>query len=177
MKKFLVVTILLITMMMGVFSLTGCGKKKDDKEKIVEVLDDSTVKINGLEFKLDKQTSFLGMNYTISSAFKEANFDTYIQYYYYQEDSTNLLYYRVFLYENKGIDESIDDLGLDKSVALKDGKTNNIEYKLYEEPREDGGTIHYYLVPRDLDTFVVGFVSKYDIKDFEEKVLKTIRFE
>lgn len=177
-KKVLLISLIIVTLAVGLLSLTGCGKKKEDKkeEAPVEVLDESTVKINGLEFKLNKETSFQELSYKIAEEFREANFDRYVQYYYYQEDSTNLLFYRIFLYENKDINESIEDLGLDQSIALTDGKTDNIEYKLYVEPREDGGTIHYYFVNSDKGTYVIGFVSKYDIKDFEEKVLKSIKF-
>ena len=51
-----------------------------------------------------------------------------------------------------------------------------MEYKLYEEPRNDGGTIHFYFVNRDETTYVFNFVSKYDIKDFENKVIKSVNF-
>lgn len=178
MKKLLLVSLIIVTLAAGLLILTGCGNKKEGKkvEAPVEVLDESTVKINGLEFKLNKETSFQGLSYKIAQEFKEANFDRYIQYNYYQEDYTNLLFYRVFLYEGKDISESMEDLGLDQSIDLTDGKTENIEYKLYVEPREDGGTIHYYFVSKDGNTYVIGFVSKYDIKDFEEKVLKSIKF-
>ena len=64
----------------------------------------------------------------------------------------------------------------DGNITFIDGKTDNIEYKYYPQPRDDGGTIHYYLINKDGNLYVINFVSKYDIKDFEEKVLNSIKF-
>ena len=87
-----------------------------------------------------------------------------------------MLFYRVFYYEGKDNATAIKDLGLDEGITLTDGKNDSVEYKFYENPRNDGGTMHFYFINRDGNTYVVNFVSKYDIKDFENKVVKTIKF-
>ena len=165
------------------FGIVGCGSNKEYKndienvpEKKEEVIDESLVKINNLEFHLDKETSFKDIKYTIVKDFKEANYDRYIQYNYYQEDNSNLLFFRIFYYSKKTNKEIIKDLGLDDKIELKDGKTDNVEYKFYDEPRDDGGTIHFYFINKNEKTYVLNFMSKYDIKDFEEKVLKSVKF-
>ena len=131
--------------------------------------------LNGLEFHLKTDETFKDIKYTISDKLKKADFDRYVQYNYLQEDSTNLLYFRIFYYKGKTFDDAAKDLGLEKNITFKDGTTNNIEYKLYEQPRDDGGTMHLYFINKDGNTYVINFVSKYDIKDFENKVLKSIK--
>ena len=145
-------------------------------EQPTPVVDETLVTINGIEFHLNKETSFKNINYTIVEDFKEVDHDRYIQYNYYQEDSTNLLFFRVFYYSNQGNDIAIKDLGLDSNISLTDGKTDNIEYKYYASPRDDGGTMHFYFINKDGDTYTLNFVSKYDIKDFEDKVVKSVKF-
>jgi predicted small lipoprotein YifL len=180
-KKILLIMLAIVT----IISLTGCGietknEVKDDndnnkKEEKVEV-DESLFKINNIEFHLDNESAFKEIKYTISKDFKEANMDKYIQYNYYQEDSTNLLFFRIFYYQNKDINYALKDLGLNNDITFEDGKTDNISYKLYVQPRDDGGTIHFYFINKDSDLYVLNYVSKYDIKEFESKVLKTVKF-
>ena len=185
MKKQVLILLLVIILAVGLFILSGCVSKENEEKTKTEnetiqvtpdVVDDSLVKINDLEFHLDKETTFKDMNYTIVSDFKEANMDRYVQYNYYQEDSTNLLFFRIFHYEGKSVEEIIQDLGIQGEVNFIDGKTDNIEYKYYPQPREDGGTIHFYFIDKDDSTYVLNFTSKYDLKDFEDKVVKTIKF-
>ncbi len=173
---------LLIVLVLCLF-IVGCGNSEPQQEKNKEgdkkeevVVDETLFVINKLEFHMDKDSEFKGIKYTISSSFKEANQVSYVQYNYYQEDNTNLLFFRIFYYNNKKIDYAINDLGLDKNISLTDGKTNDIDYKFYASPRDDGGTIHFYFINKGNDLYVLNFVSKYDIKDFENKVLKSIKF-
>lgn len=46
---------------------------------------------------------------------------------------------------------------------------------MIDEGRTDG-TIHHYFITKDGNTFIVDFISQNDIKDFEEKVLESIKF-
>ena len=156
--------------------LTGCGCSKESKEeKDKEPVDTSLVTINGLEFHLKKDTSFKGLNYTITDEFREIIQERYVEYKYLQEDSKNLLFFRVFYYEGKDNIESRNDLGIDDKFEFVDGKTANIEYKMIDEHRNDG-TIHFYFINKDNNTYVLHFVSQYDIKDFENKVLNSVKF-
>ena len=194
-KKIIIIGLVFIMLITALLNLTGCETKSEVEEKkeestkqtaqqpteqVVEqptpVVDETLVKINGLEFHLNKETSFKDIKYTIVEDFKEADHDRYIQYNYYQEDKTNLLFFRIFYYSGKGNDAAIKDLGLDNNITLTDGKTDNIEYKYYAEPRADGGTKHFYFINKNGNTYAINFVSKYDIKDFEDKVIKSIKF-
>ena len=47
---------------------------------------------------------------------------------------------------------------------------------MIDEERKDG-TIHFYFINKDGNTYVLHFVSQNDIKDFESKVLNSIKFE
>lgn len=179
-NKVLFTGIIITTLVAVLLSLTGCEKKEDVKEEKKEekqqVVDETLVKINGLDFHLNKEATFKNIKYTIVGDFKEADHNHYIQYSYAQEDKSNLLFFRIFFYENQGTDTAIRDLGLDSGIALTDGKNDNVEYKYYAAPRTDGGTMHYYFINKDGSTYTLNFVSKYDIKDFEEKVVKSIKF-
>ena len=161
---------------------TGCGKGKDvdvdvnEPEKKEEVVDETLVKINGLEFHLDKESSFKKIKYTTIKDFSESNMDHYVQYRYTQEDGTNLLFFRIFYYSKKDNNAARKDLGIENKYKFEDGKTDNIEYKSIKESRDDGGIKDYYFINKDKDTYVLSFISKYDIKDFETKVLKSVKF-
>ena len=186
-KNTLIIITLIAVLLIGLFVLSGCVKKEENKGNEVEkknetveatpqVVDDSLVKINGLDFHLDKEATFKDMNYLTVSAFKEASFGRYVQYNYYLEDNSNLLYFRIFYYNGKSEDEIIQDLGYDKDkLYSEEGKTDNIEYKFFDT-KDDGGSMHLYFVNKDDATYVLNFASKYDIKDFEDKVVKTIKF-
>lgn len=178
MKKRILFGILLL---LSIFTLTACGDKKDNSEKEEtkqeeKKVDETLFTINKLDFHLDNETEFKGIKYTISKDFQEAIYDQYVQYNYYQEDNTNLLFFRVFYYENKDIKHVLKDLGLEENISLTEGKTDNIEYNFYETPRDDGGTIHFYFITKDKNIYVINFVSKYNIKEFEDKEIKTIKF-
>lgn len=172
MKKIL----LCLFVIVAIFSITGCGCSKENKEEDKpEVVDNTLVTINGLEFHLTKETAFKDLKYTIVEDFRELNFDHYVEYKYYQESGPNLLFFRVFYYEGKDFEASRKDLGLDDSFVFEDGKTNNIEYKMIDEHRTDG-TIHFYFINKDNNTYVLHFASQYDIKDFETKVVNSVKF-
>ena len=146
---------------------TGCTKKEKDETLVV---------INNQEFHLTKETSYKGLNYIITESFTESSMNNYIQYRYYQEDNTNLLFFRIFYYENKSLDDIKTDLAIDSSLSYTEGKNiNNLEYKLIDTNRTDG-TIHFYIINKDNITYVVNFISQYDIKDFETKVLNSLSF-
>lgn len=182
MKK---VKYLLLILCIGVL-FTGCGKAKDkevdikepekEEEKKEEVVDETLVKINGLEFHLDKEISYEKIKYTTIKDFTETKMSNYVQYRYSQEDGTNLLFFRIFYYAKKDNSVARKDLGIEDKYKFEDGKTENIEYKAIKEPRDDGGTINYYFINKDNSTYVLSFISKYDIKDFESKVLNSVKF-
>ena len=158
----------LIIILCVVILITGCGKQ-------VEEVDESLVTINGLEFHFDKDATYEMLNYKIISDFKSSSMNNYIQYSYHQEDGTNLLFFRIFYYSGKGIDYARKDLGIDDSLKLYDGNTKNIKYKIIDGKRDDG-TIHFYFINKDDNLYVVNFVSKYDIREFESKVLESLKF-
>lgn len=182
MKKKLLVGAIIFLVIAGLFSLTGCGKKKetDNSQKQApqesQTVDETLVKINNQEFNLNQDDVFKDIKFTIVPDFKKSEFEHYVQYNYLQDGSSNLLYFRVFYYEGQDNNTAIKDLGLDSDITLSDGKTDNIEYKIYEKPRDDGGTIHFYFINHEENTYVLHFVSKYDIKDFESKVVKSVKF-
>ena len=163
-----------------VLTVSGCSSSEE--EVIIDdqpVTDDTLVVINGLEFHLDKETSFKDLYYVITEDFREIEHDEftpYVQYDYRQEDDTNLLFFRVFYYQDKGFDDAIADLGLEGNIEFKNGSTGNIDYQLYAEPRDDGGTIHFYFIDREGSTYVLHFVSRYDIAQFEEKVVSSLHY-
>ena len=168
---------MLIALMLA---MAGCGSSKEEETEPEPPIEDGTlVVINGLEFDLKKEASFKDLHYIITEDFREIEHDEftpYIQYDYRQEGESNLLFFRVFYYQDKGFDAAISDLGLESNIELTDGSTENIEYKLYAQPRDDGGTIHFYFINNDDSTYVLNFVSRYDIAAFEEKVLGSMHF-
>jgi hypothetical protein len=183
-KKIIILGTMIIMMVVELMTFTGCGSKKEIKEEKKEentvqtpqVVDESLVKINNQEFHLSKEATFKEIKYSIIPDFKEADHNHYIQYSYSQEDRSNLLYFRIFYYEGKENDAAIKDLGLEGDITLTNGKNDYLEYKLYEKPRDDGGTIHFYFINNNGNTYALNFVSKYDIKEFENKVVKSLKF-
>ena len=173
-KKVLLIGLILVMLSGCLLGLTGCRAKKEESK---EVVDESLIKINGKEFKLDTETTFKDVSYITSADFQKADFNRFIQYYYQDKEDGNLLYFRIFYYKNLDITAAFADLGLDKTIALTDEKTDNFEYKSYVEPRNDGGTIHCYFVDYKGSTYVISFISKYDIKDLETKIMKSVKFK
>ena len=159
--------ILILLLVIGLFTITGCGKKEN--------VDNTLVKVNDVELHIDKEKEFKGIKYTITDDLKEAVFDKYVQYYLYQESGPNLLFFRIFYYENKNHNDIRNDLAIESNLTEEKGKTANIEYTFIDEKRNDG-TIHYYIIDKDNISYTINFVSKYDIKAFEEKVLNSIKF-
>ena len=169
--------LLMVILMLSCMS--GCSSNRNENNEDYPPVDKTLVVINDMEFHLDKETSFRDMHYVIVEDFAEIDHDItipYRQYNFYQEDSTNLLFFRIFYYKGKGMDYAAKDLGIEGKITLEEGKNENIEYQLYVQPRDDGGTIHFYFITKGKDTYVVNFVSKYDIKDFETKVVNSLHF-
>ena len=174
-----IISVLLVLLMLS--AVIGCGSsQKEDKTEEPPAEDETLFVINGLEFHLDTDASFYGLDYVISQDLREITHDEYytpyVQYDYLQDDGNNLLFFRIFFYKGQGTDAAIADLGLDAGITLTEGSTGNFEYSYYPEPRDDGGTIHFYFVNRDGNTYVLNFISRYDIADFEGKVLSRIVF-
>lgn len=172
MKKLLLYFILLIS----IFTIVGCGSKneevkKDNEEKEV---DKSIVKVNGVELHINKDKEFKGIKYTITDDLKEAIYDQYIQYNLYQDDGTNLLFFRIFYYEKKDHDYIRKDLAIDSNLEEVKGKNNYVEYSFIDTKRTDG-TMHFYIIDKDNISYVINFVSKNDINDFEKVVLNSIK--
>jgi hypothetical protein len=180
MKKYLkIIAFLLVVTLL----FTGCVKKKENENgkndpEEVNVVDETLIKIKDKEFHLDTDKVFEGLNYKTSKDFKEVNNATpsskYVQFNYQPEDSANYFYFRIFYYPGKDFEFVKNDFALNE-FEFSDGKTDNIEYKLIDEGRTDG-SIHYYFINKDGSTYVLNFISKNDIKDFERKVLKSIKF-
>lgn len=172
MKKYLLCLLLIVSLL-----IAGCGKKdeviEDDNTKFNP--DDTVFTINGLEFRLDTEREYEGIKYTIASEFEERKLIGCVQYQYYQEEGPNLLFYRIFYYAGKSFEQARDDLGIDSSLKVIDGKTDKIAYKLVDDS-DDKGTIHFYFVTKDGNTYAIQIASMYDIEEFETKVLKTIHF-
>ena len=173
MKKKIVLIIFAVILL---FTITGCGntKKELDNNK-KEIVDESLVKVNEVELHINKEKEFKGIKYTITDDLKEAVFDQYVQYYLYQDSGPNLLFFRIFYYEGKTHNYIRKDLAVDSSLPEENGKTDNVNYTYIDTKRTDG-TIHYYIIDSGKKSYVINFVSKYDIKDFEEKVLNSVKF-
>jgi hypothetical protein len=172
--KYLFAFLLVLTL------LIGCTKKEEKKEdkkdpEPAPVVDETLVKINNLEFHLTKESSFDDIKFITAEEFKEARMDTYVQYNYLQENSKNLLFYRIFHYKNSTREAARDDLGIEAGLTFEDGKNDNLNYGLIDLKRTDG-TAHFYFINKDSDVYVVNFMSQYDIKDFENKVIKSLKF-
>ena len=160
--------------------ITGCGCSKN-KEVADDnfVADESLFIIKDKEFHLDTDKEFEGLKYKVSADFKEINNVTfaskYMQYNYQPEDSSNYFYFRIFYFKGKDIEYARKDLGIEDKFKYQNGHTDNIEYKMIDEERTDG-TIHFYFISKDGNTFVLHFVSQNDINDFEKKALNSINF-
>ena len=162
-------------------TVTGCSSaKEENSSEEPQVIEDETlVVINDQDFHLNKEASFKDVSYIIAEEFREIEHDDYtpyIQYDYRQEDESNLLFFRIFYYQDQDDDAAIADLGIEGNIELIEGNTDSIKYRLYAQPRDDGGTIHFYFITRDNSTYVLHFVSRYDIAAFEERVLNSIHF-
>ncbi len=169
MKKKILLSMLVILLL----TLTGCGSTSDKNEE--KKVDKSVVEVNGIKLNINKEKEFKGIKYTITDDLSEANFDQYVQYYLYQDFGPNLLFFRIFYYENKNHSYIKNDLAIDNNLTEKQGKTDNVEYTFIDGNRTDG-TIHFYIIDKDNASYVINFISQYDIKDFESIVLNSIRF-
>ena len=173
-KKIVFLSLIIMMLVTELFILTGCKSKKGGES--AQPVDETLVKVNGVDLHFTKEASFKKLKYTIAGDLREEKYPRYIQYSMYQEDQTTLLFFRIFYYEGRDNNFAIKDLGIGGDVTLTDGKTDNIEYKFYPYSQNDGGTMHLYFVNKDGNTYVLNFVSKYDIKDFEERVLNSVKF-
>lgn len=174
MKKNILLVLLLFV---GLFTITGCGCSKEEtsKNEDKKETDQSFVTVNGIELHINQEKEYKGIKYTITDDLKESDFGQVIQYYLYQDSGPNLLFFRIFYYEGKNHEYIRNDLAIDSNLVEEKGKTNNIEYSFIDTKRTDG-TIHYYIIDNNNNSYVINFVSQYDIKDFEKVVLNSIKF-
>lgn len=168
--------VVLIGVVVGIVIAVNSGSEPaPEPEKTV--VDEKAFEINGLKFRLDTEKEFEGIKYEISKDFREVKQDLYthyVEYRYMQEDDTNLLFFRIFHYPDKDLDTVINEFGIE-NPEISDAKINNIDYVVYNEPRDDG-TVHFYFTTSPNGVYAVHFASRYDIKDFETKVMKTLKF-
>jgi hypothetical protein len=170
------IMIVLLTAVMLVM-MSGCGSGKNEGGHPDALpADESLVVINDCSFRLDKEAEFSGVSYLAVADFQEVRQNIYVQYSYLQQDSSNLLFFRIFYYRNQDFKAAMKDLGLESDIPLSPGKTDNIDYSFYEVPRDDGGTIHFYFIEHDGSSYVLHFASRYDLSNFEPKVVRSIHF-
>jgi predicted small lipoprotein YifL len=176
MKKKITLSLLVLV---ALFTITGCGSSKkesnDNKKEENVVVDETLVKVNDVELHINKEKEFKGIKYTITDDLNEAKYDQYVQYNLYQESGPNLLFFRIFVYEGKDHKYIRKDLAIDSTLKEEKGKTDNIEYSFIDSKRTDG-TIHFYIIDKGKKSYAINFISQYDIKDFETKVLNSINF-
>lgn len=167
MNKRVLLSLLLV---ISLLALTACGKSEVNISK-----DEKIVKVNEIELHMNKEKEFKGLKYTITDDLREVDMVQYMQYYQYQEAGPNLLYFRIFYYKGKDHKFIRNDLAIDNKLVEESGKTDNIEYSFIDTKRTDG-IIHFYIIDKDGESFVINFVSQYDIKDFEKYILNSIKF-
>ena len=177
MKKKILFSLLIIVM---IFTMIGCKTtKKENNSNKESVVDKTLFKIKDKDFHLDTDEEFEGLKYKTSSEFKKVNnvtpSSTYVQYNYQPESSSNYFYLRILYYKNKDINFAKNDYVGEENLEYKDVTINNIDCKMIDEGRTDG-TIHHYFIIKDGNVYIIDFISQNDIKDFENKVLDTIRF-
>ena len=146
MKKKLLLSMIIIV---GLLIFTGCGKPKNESND--NSTNNNIVKVNGIDLHLNKEKEFNGIKYTITDDLKEVNHD------------------------QKSHDDIRKDLAIDSNLIEEQGKTNIVEYNFIDTKRTDG-TIHYYIIDKDNISYVINFVSQYDIKNFEKIVMDSIYF-
>ena len=181
-KKLLIfgaaMVVVIAAVVVGILIAVNSGDKEEPKKTVeTPAVDEKSFRINNLKFSLDTEKEFEGIKYTISKDFREVKHDLrthYVQYDYLQKDDTNLLFFRIFHYTDKDAAAAAKDLGIE-NPTFSEGKTDNVEYQFYNEPRDDG-TIHFYFITKDSETYALHFASRYDVRDFESKILKTLKF-
>ena len=181
MKKRILISLFVIVTL---FTIVGCSSKKEEKNEENnekdEIVDETLFKIKDKEFHLDTDKEIEGLKYKTSSEFKEVNNITpssnYMQYNYQPENSKNYFYFRILFYKGKDIEFAKEDyIGNEEQFEYKDTKINDIDCKMIDEEGTDG-TIHHYFISKDGNTYIIDFISQNNIKDFENKVLKSISF-
>lgn len=159
----------------AIFGLTGCKDNKkvpEQKKGSAEVLKHVTTKIGNYEITFDKEAGFHGMNYKYSSAATYGNIDAYtiID----QLDGSNLVYrIAMYYFEDMPEYEVMRDTTLTKAGEVKSNEEKWTIYKGKEDDQDVTTLTNYY----NGSTYIITFISDYDIDDFMSVFLSTISFE
>lgn len=173
MKRVLVCLLAII----AIFGLTGCKDnkkvKKEEKKGTATVLKNATAKIGEYDITFDKEAGFHEMKYKYPSTATYGNIDAYtiID----QLDGGNLIYrIAMYYFEEMPEYEVMRDTTLTKvgEVDSNEKKENWTIYKGKEDDKDVTTLTNYY----NGSTYIITFISDYDINYFMDAFLSTIIF-
>lgn len=178
MKKALIIILTLIL----VLSFAACTKngRSDDTAKgdqtaaaeSGESSDGDTIEIGSYKIKLTKEANHGDLYFKENVAEMElAGYDQTFNMYF-NKDEGQIFVIRLVYFRGSSIDEVMSG----SDTALTDKTVNGIQYK-YFEFEENGAPSHNYVYNFNGTTYMIVFVSSFDMTSLETVFLNNVHFE
>jgi len=184
-KKVLTVIALIVIFGIGLFVLTGCGNKEDNK--IENNIEESktkydTFKIYDETLELDYERTFQKMTYKTNSEKMYPNTSSNSVALKYEDETktedivddygASVVRVNIQYFENRSIDEVMS-----KAPYERTNKTvGNYEYQ-YFEFTDNGANGYTYIYNFEGSTYTITFMAKIDINTLIDAFMKNVKFE
>ncbi|MBP1586969.1 MAG: hypothetical protein ILO53_01030 [Clostridia bacterium] len=155
----------------------GNGSKSDkDKGKNSQESKGTEVVINGKKLTLDYETNHGALHYCEDIPDMTRNTLGSVREIVCTDDEGNVCFViRLVYFRNKGIGEVME--GSDNELSQKTMNGLGYSYFEYEDPQMPDGEAHSYLYFFEGTTYMINFVSEYDMNSLEEGFFKTVFFK
>lgn len=183
MKKISVVLILSLLISCLVLCLYSCkggvAVDDDDEEEetsegllMAQTADGDTIEIGSYKIKLTKEANHGDLYFKENVAEMElAGYDQTFNMYF-NKDEGQIFVIRLVYFRGSSIDEVMSG----SDTALTDKTVNGIQYK-YFEFEENGAPSHNYVYNFNGTTYMIVFVSSFDMTSLETVFLNNVHFE
>ena len=152
------------------FSITGCGKNKDEEVK----LEDDEVIVNETLYKLNVDESGYGISYKIATNFRKWDSGNALNYFGQIENSNDSNFViRIFRYKNKNIDYAIKDTTTEYD-SKEEVEVNGLKYTKVHFTNFNGANTYLFYYKNDKDVYAICFTSSEEQPRLENIFLSQI---
>ncbi len=156
------------------FSITGCGKNKDEEVK----LEDDEVIVNETLYKLNVDESGYGISYKIATNFRKWDSGNALNYFGQIKDSNDSNFViRIFRYKNKNIDYAIKDTTDNTFESKSEVEIDGKKYTKVHFVNYSGDNTYLFYYKYNKDVYAYCFTARVEQERLEEIFLKQVVYK
>lgn len=162
---------------LSLFIVVGCSKSSNNGSSssiITENVNSFDTKVDTFDFKFDKSKTLKKASFVYSGSTSKMEGENYFIADYRTKSNTVFVFrYAINYYESQKIE---DVMSQKKATSKGTKKINNYEYQIYEGKIQSGEKSIFYVYQYNNDTYLMTFISNYNLDDLIDKFMNALQF-